>query len=534
MKKRILSSSGRPENGCCSFWYMLWGGVIGFTLLLLVFVDKKMGFHIWVNLLSVSNMQLIAIPIALLFSFVAFLAKNPAPRAPALRFYKQVSCYFVVVLLCQMILARSIWFDTGWDVTAIRLAAKDMVSDGIEPALTKHAGYFSRYPNNTFLMLFTALLTKIGTFVWPSYPYRIVTLVNVVFVWLSAYAATLCTYQITQSRRITMFSALLGTVLICFSGYIVIPYSDTMAMPFPILSIACALFCKNRYTRSALVALFSALGSLFKPTVLIVLIAYCMLSVGGWIRMHLHRQKMGREALLTVSIIALALLCVFESYALVKKRLSLDTYFRADSALTMTHFLMMGANDTRDGIYSDEDVTFSSSFPDVKTRERENLREYARRLQSLGVSGTLSLLTRKHILSYNNGSFFWGGEGEFYQTANDRTDAFSVFLQELYYENLNDPKFNRLSVIQQIAWLTVLLGTVGLLFYKGANRNVVSWLSLTLLGVTLYLLLFECRSRYLLVFLPLFICLFGVGTKGWIRVQCRLADRLKKRDQFKS
>lgn len=530
VKELVNMNSTRQEKTPYMFFPTLWGCVVGFTLLLLVIVDKKMGFHVAPNPLPIANLQLIAVPLVLLFSFLFFLASAPAPQTSAARFYKQISCYFAIVLLCQMILARSIWFDTGWDVSAIRLAAKDMVSDGIEPALKKHAWYFSRYPNNTFLLLFTALLTKIGTVIWPGYPYRVVTLVNVVFVWLSMYGASLCTYRLTQSRRITMFAALLGTILICFSGFIVIPYSDTMAMPFPVLSLTCILFCKNKYIKTALVAFFSALGGLLKPPVLIVLIAYGTLCLCDLIKMRSRRQQMVREALLTACITALALLCVSGPYALLKKQLSLDTYFRADNALTMTHFLMMGANERTDGTYSEEDVTFSCSFPDVKTREQENLREYVRRLQSLGVSGTLSLLTRKHILSYNNGSFLWGGEGGFYQTANDRTDPFSVFLQEMYYGNLNDPKSIRLLAVQQIIWLTILLGIAGLPFYRGTNCAAVSWMSLTLLGVTLYLLLFECRSRYLFVFTPLFICLFGAGIMGWFRVKSQLANRLKKQN----
>lgn len=528
VKKRVFTASDPQAVERYSVWSVLFGGVMGFTLLLLFFVDKNSSFHIAPNSLPISNAQLAIVPVILLFSFLFFLAQSPAQQQSPSHFYKQISCYFVFVLLCQMIIASNIWFDTGWDVNAIRLAAKDMVSSGIESAIKKHAWYYSRYPNNIFLMLFTAFLTKIGTYLWPSYSYRLVTLTNIVFVWLSVYAASLCTYRITQSRRITAFAALLGTFLICFSGFMVIPYSDTMAMPFPIFSIVCVLFCKNKSIKTALVTFLSTLGSLFKPTVLIVLFAYCILCLFDWIRLWLHRQKIAHEALVTVGIIALIFCSVTSSYTLFKKHLGMNAYFRADSAMTPTHFLMMGANSSTDGTYSEEDVTFSCNFPDIKSRERENLREYARRIQALGVSGTLSLLVRKHIITYNNGMFSWGGEGGFYQTANDRTDPLAVFLQELYYGNLNDPKYTFLSVVQQILWLTLLLGLSGLIFYKSPTSYAVSLLSLTLLGVTLYLLLFECRSRYLFVFMPLFICLLGAGVQGWFRVQCSLSGRLQK------
>ncbi len=59
---------------------------------------------------------------------------------------------------------------------------------------------------------------------------------------------------------------------------------------------------------------------------------------------------------------------------------------------------------------------------------------------------------------------------------------------------------------------TLLLGTLyGMLSLKKEGRFEISVLKLALFGTVLFLLLFECRARYLFMHIPLFCCLAGLG-----------------------
>ncbi len=60
------------------------------------------------------------------------------------------------------------------------------------------------------------------------------------------------------------------------------------------------------------------------------------------------------------------------------------------------------------------------------------------------------------------------------------------------------------------------------LYTPGREKtDVQAVISLTLLGVSAFLIIFECRARYLYMFLPLFLILFICGTDRMIEKTVR-------------
>ncbi|MCI6639267.1 MAG: hypothetical protein MSH10_00495 [Pygmaiobacter massiliensis] len=504
-------------NWLYSIWSRLFGIAMIFTVLLLLFVDKNMDFQKRTpNDLLLSNWQLVPWVVLLLVSF-GFLCGtkrfgNGKTQIQA-SFYKVLSFYFVVVLILQLIVGRSIWFYTGWDVEIVTHTAQTLADFGMRQAMDENSWYYSIYPNNVFLTLILSFLFKAGNVFFSAQPYCMLVLASILSVWISCYLGALCIYRLTESVPVTAFAVALETVLIAFSGWIVIPYTDTFGMLFPAVALACIVFIRHKAWQAAAVTGITGIGSLIKPTILIFWIAYVIVCTINWLKHLQMKEKNKKQILCCVGAIIVA----FAGVLAIKSYNPMEYYLNKEASLSITHYLMMGANEGWDGGYCQEDVDFSNEHLDRADRQKQNIEVFKARLKEMGPAGTVNLLLRKHLLNYNNGQFAWGYEGNFYKTENENTDALAVFLQQTYYRIWQDPKGQVFALIQQVVWLTVLVGATGLAFGNNKQKywSQVETVALTLLGITMFLLIFECRSRYLYLFTPLFVCMFAVGMQRW-------------------
>ncbi len=67
------------------------------------------------------------------------------------------------------------------------------------------------------------------------------------------------------------------SVLIGLSPWIIIPYTDTYVMLYPILAVFILVYCENRYLSYFSIYFFCFWGCLIKPTVVIVWIAFVLI-----------------------------------------------------------------------------------------------------------------------------------------------------------------------------------------------------------------------------------------------------------------
>ena len=182
-----------------------------------------------------------------------------------------------------------------------------------------------------------------------------------------------------------------------------------------------------------------------------------------------------------------------------------------DSQITMTHYFMMGLNVETDGIYNDDDVLFTKNLPNLESRQKGNISVAISRLKEMGVKGYIRLLTVKNIATYNDGTFGWGKEGTFYLEVPEDNRTVTKALRSFYYTNEQGTHYLVFATAEQILWLFMLICICFCVLpfkTKGGAENLIA---LSLLGVSMFLLIFECRARYLFVFSPLFVILATVG-----------------------
>ena len=291
----------------------------------------------------------------------------------------------------------------------------------------------------------------------------------------------------------------MGILIGAFSPWIVIPYTDTYSMLFAALAIFSALFLKGVY--KYLFFSFSCfIGYLFKPTVFIILIAAVILGIVNLLSGQKIEYKKAAAMLCCVAIAAASAFSV-KHILVTRKKLP------AEKSMTITHYLMMGLNSETEGVYSSDDVKYSRNIGDKKARQEANIKVIRERLEKMGFNGFAKLVIKKNLSNYNDGTFAWSREGGFYRTVYPSDSRVKTALRDFY---CNKPETFRF--LAQTIWFFILLCICFSAFLKAsAYSGIISLVALSLFGESIFLLLFECRARYLFLYLPLFLILAAVG-----------------------
>ena len=187
-----------------------------------------------------------------------------------------------------------------------------------------------------------------------------------------------------------------------------------------------------------------------------------------------------------------------------------------EAKIGAAHFLMMGVNPDTYGSYSAEDVLFSASYPTKSERDSADFARYTQRMQTYGPGGYLGLLQAKTACDFNDGTFGWGIEGNFWRgVQNAKNTLVANVARSLYYDS--GKHYNLWCTLAQFLWLgTLLCGAFSCLHNGRDDRLRV--VQLTVSGLFLFEMLFETRARYLYTNVPLYIVLAVVGLREIYRL----------------
>lgn len=432
----------------------------------------------------------------------------------------------VIVVLSALLLtfeiqvARNCEFYTTWDPNAfIQYLSGD--AEGTRD-------YFETYNNQFFLLwVFSgikALCEMVGFANW-----------HLGLTYGSALIACLCTAlcalivrKLTGSWIWGIVSWFVCAILVGCSPWLLVPYSDS----YGILALTIVLFAyvcvRNPWLKGGLIGFFSIVGYCIKPTSLAILGAIVLVEGAHLIRRAIsrHREKTAQEpsarrteALRAVAAVAMCVVGIACAWALHGAALDVAPYNNPERALSWQHYLMMGTNPDN-GMYDADDNTFSASFDTAAERNAADLAEFRHRVDEMGPAGLLRHWADKTIVNFNDGAFGWDREGKPPTQVEGKDPGLLRFYEVKPYGPQDGGPW-RTSV--QIAWFAVLLGMVAGLCNRRPRRELVAALiAVTLLA--LFLMVFECRARYLYLYLPYFIVL---GTCGWQAFTERVAQHMQ-------
>lgn len=458
---------------------------------------------------------------------------------PDLNYGKIVKVCTVIFFAVQVYVCFNIFFITGWDSGGYVLPSAQALAESgnIEAAkgfldiypydFKTIKGFLDMYPNNLLIINIYSVILKLngkmgiltGDYQWMS-----IVICNCA---ISSFSCRLI--YVIASKKLEEKYAFAGYVialaLIGMSPWMVICYSDSLALFLPIFMVYVYMNEKIPYIlKYSVIFVGGYLGYCIKPQVLIVIIAIiiseCLKRIG-----QTGRKMWKRDAVVVCisgAAVILAATCLNSLY----KREGFDP--DSDQKIGMTHYFMMGMNPDRLGMWSGEDVNLSASCKNQEERSKKNIEVSKERLKNYGVIGYFKLLSKKMLTNYNDGTFAWGVEGNFYAIIpDDINTGVSGRLKQIYY---NDAPYSWLFyLVEQCIWIGVILFIgVRTVFAAAAGSRERDYeylaIILSLIGLTLFELLFEARARYLYIYSPVYVIAAVYGIRD-------LDYRLRKKDK---
>jgi integral membrane protein (TIGR03766 family) len=418
----------------------------------------------------------------------------------------------VVLFFTQIYVSYNIYFLTGWDAGGAVIPAARAIAFGMP--VNNFNYYFSLYPNNISLVwIFSSVLklsSKLGLSNWGNGLMLLIT-INCFISSLSSFLTYKCVEKLID-KRWAVFSWIMYFLLVGTSPWVVITYSDPFALFLPILIFfiySRDVSNKYNFIKWFLIGILSFLGYGIKPQVIILLISIGIIEI--WRFLFLSNAEKMKKCIMLAALI-LSFVLSNNLYKVMCKQ----TGFNIDKkmALGASHFAMMGMNEKCGGYYSFEDVRYSNSFTEPAERSKANIKVIKERLKNFGAQGYKKFLMKKTLVNYGDGTFAWSMEGGFYnELYADKNKWSSPVLKSFYYSDGSN--YKKTSTLQQAVWIAAVASMLGLIFIKKQqmDRNTAV-LMLTILGLTVFQLLFEARARYLYSYSPIYICLSILGLKN--------------------
>lgn len=419
--------------------------------------------------------------------------------------YKMVLLISILIIaFLQVYIICTASTSIGWDVGRIIDTASSA-----DLNKSRNVEYFSHYPNNLFLLLTYKFIIQIigSSNVWSN-----LDLLSAASVDISAILVFFACKRIINIK-FAYISYLLSICTFSFFAWILVPYSDTLAMPFTIaifliyLNFRDSETLKSKIFYSISIAFLTFVGYLIKPTVVIILIAIM-------ITMFIFNLHTLKNTLLNCSMFFLISMIIFGCNSSWQYYINNQNIIKINSEIStpMIHFYMMGLKSTNGqyGGWNQQDVQYTFSYKNQNDKKDAELKVIKERLNDYGMSGYLKFLFKKACWVTSEGDFYWGREGNF---AKFNLDDDSSLICRLFYTNGSYHWIYR--YLTQGLWIMLMFLIICPLFISFKNngsKNIdISLIRCTLLGIILFNMLFEARSRYLILYLPLFCILASYG-----------------------
>ncbi len=443
---------------------------------------------------------------------------------------KAIRSLTVLLIPIQIYVCYNAYFYTEWDV-AMLIRNAFAVAEG-EPLMSTL--YFSSYPNNLLLMIVFSIIRKADLYFGVLDVQQGIMGILCVQCFLSALTGYLL-FQVVR-KLAGCFGAWCGwfsyLVLVGSSGWLMIPYSDSVGLFFPAALLYLYMKLQNgKCIRLKWIGLgvLSCLGYHVKPQILIVFIAIVIVEVftpkPKTAEGELMKPTPGKPVLsgkgrtgklgLLYALAGIVLASLLYSCLVRDITRQLDQ----EKAFGFTHFIMMGLNDANNGAYLEADVEFSRSFATKAERTEANLQVIGQRLKEMRLGGLGTHVVRKLLTNYGDGTFAWKMEGNFlHQVYEPKNKFISPVLRNIIW---GDGKANALNeTVKQGVWLCVLAASLGMIGYRKKADSAVAAVLLAVIGLTVFEVLFEARARYLYIYVPFYIVTGVLGAKEMVRRAC--------------
>jgi len=439
--------------------------------------------------------------------------------------------FFIILFTVQLIIITNIYQKVGWDVGA---SWNNAVLWHTDNAFSDWA--LQTYPNNIGITYFMYFLQSLASGLDTPGQYLFVVIINTLLVDFGIYITYKVAYKL-KGFAVAIISTLLVTALIGISGWIVVPYTDTVTLWIPVIIIYLYILLKENSLygekcnlAASGIGILSVMGYYLKPQCVIVLIAIGLEELYEYIITYknikkskinntkkYHKTKSILKDKFVPLLAGVLIMCFLNMF--VGKYVLPDDFTR-DNSMPASHFLMMGLDEGPYGglgSYSADDVFKTCDYKTKKEKKEYCQTIISKRLKNFGIAGFINHLYYKGIWVLGDGTFFWqkeAGQEFFVEDYSLDNGNLQKTVREFYYDNgtVNNKKHIDFMGIITGIWFLALCFTVFAPLSVGKtlkNRKVA--ICMAVLGCVMFTLLFEGRSRYLINYLPFFAFIAATG-----------------------
>lgn len=445
-------------------------------------------------------------------------------------------------------IARSTAVPLTWDAAQVMPGVVE-VAEGTSGRFN-HT-YYVMFPNNALLQYLFLGILSIGGQSALNDPVEALVHASVVASTLAGWLLY-STTALALGRRaaLIILPGIVAFVILC--PWFAEPYSDSFGMPLMVVLLALAvamLRVRHPTTRvAALLALMVASGIAYwiKPTLvfpaLATVIVVCVVAARA---AHRRTGSTWRAAGALVLCAILPALALAASQQLTAHAIEaaphtpVTTQGEIDARrIPVQHFFLLGSSEhvpgpdpadrTLYGAYNNADLAFTLSHPDMTAAAEADVERALERYRDRGVAGTVRFIVLKNAWVMGDGLFYQWGEGSATDEAYP-TGAFGPL-----FEHVSPHGSHRAAYVwlYQSLWRAVLIGALlaALVPLTSASRvrrvtadSVLAVARMSLLAFALYEAIFEARSRYAYVFVPVMLVL---AAHGWAQASRRRSDTL--------
>ncbi len=493
-----------------NFIHILFAVMVFGAIILDVFVAERVTYFAKKSFILPEIVMFIMAAVVIVL--VAFFLRS---RNSANQSNKWINIVSVLLFLLLLYISLSIYFIPGWDAGGVLDHAKQLIY-GVIP----DGEYYSIYPNQRMVLLVEYFICRVNYY-FGVLDSRDGLMMIVLFQCILFAATGRILYAVIRDMFGNVYLAWAGWALYCLmfaiSGWVVVPYTDALGVIFPVLifRIYQVISEKNKpvlFAGWGAIAVLSYFGYKLKPMILVAAIAIVISELLNLVR-EFDKSK-AKKRLMDVASVALIFIVIFAiSSSLFTKAFARTGIVVDDSKnLGAMHMVMMGLNYGRDGSYLWDDVKMSKSIADPQERKAAQIQVIKERMDSYGFAGFMWHLARKAMVDFNDGSFAWGVEGDFYNVVlEEKNGKMCPRLRDLFYHTGDNYKY--LLLVEQILWLGTLILMSLCAFIKKNKLNTA--LITAAVGMFLFVLIFEARARYLIVFIPVFI-IIAISGLEWL------------------
>lgn len=410
--------------------------------------------------------------------------------------------YYIIVSILQFIVLKYLSVNPNWDFGVVFDSAVNYANNGIRANAT-YPEYFQYFPNNIMLFIIEVIFIKIGNLFGIK---AIISccIMNILFIDL----ALLLLFLVLRKKYDNMIG-IIGLIISFFFIplflYTPIFYSDTISLFIPLLILLLYLYVddnKKNYIIFACLGFILFLGWQIKISSIFILIAILFDYI-------LNHKKIILNLLLMISVFII-LTVLFKTLIVNNKRFEFQQ--NEYGSYPFTHWIMMGVEDIEKdnsgrnsfGGYSSEDYDLSRKFTTGKEAMLFNINEYLNRVNKMGIIKYSEFLIRKSVNVWTDGYYFADTKLSLKPRNSDN------IIRNFMFQN-EKTKFLMINLTQSVQYVFILFLIIGSIFKLKDDNYKFDYLRLTILGLFVFFLFWEARSRYIFNYIPIFILIIIEG-----------------------